>query len=60
MVYVVEGVAKNMFNALRGIKDWWMDDENGEKNDLMLLSVGKVKDFFYIGNMYGNIEDMFN
>ena len=60
VVYVAEGVAKNTFNALRGIKDWRTDDENGEKNDLTPLSAGKAKDFFYIGNMYGNIEDTFN
>ena len=52
VVYVAEGVAKNTFNALRGIKDWRTDDENGEKNDLTPLSAGKAKDFFYIGNMY--------
>lgn len=59
-VYVAEGVAKNTYNALRGIKDWRTDDENGEKNDLAPLSAGKAKDFFYIANMYGNIEDTFN
>jgi serine palmitoyltransferase len=60
VVYVAEGVAKNTYNALRGIKDWRTDDENGEKNDLAPLSAGKAKDFFYIANMYGNIEDTFN
>lgn len=60
VVYVAEGVAKNTYNALRGIKDWRTDDENGEKNDLLPLSKGKAMDFFYIANMYGNIEDTFN
>jgi len=60
VVYIAEGLAKNTYNALRGIKDWRTDDENGEKNDLAPLSAGKVKDFFYIANLYGNIEDTFN
>jgi|UniRef100_A0A7S0KN70 serine palmitoyltransferase len=60
VIYVAEGVAKNTYNALRGIKDWRTDDENGEKNDLLPLSKGKAMDFFYIANLYGNIEDTFN
>ena len=36
------------------------DDQNGEQNDLPALSKGKLKDFFYIRNLYGNIEDVFN
>ena len=57
---MAEGVAKNSFNSLRGIKDWRTDDANGERNDLPALSKGKLKDFFYIRNLYGNIEDVFN
>jgi serine palmitoyltransferase len=53
-------VAKNSYNSLRGIKDWRTDDANGEQNDLPALSKGKLKDFFYIRNLYGNIEDVFN
>ncbi len=45
---------------MRGIKDWRTDDANGEQNDLPALSKGKLKDFFYIRNLYGNIEDVFN
>mmetsp|Transcript_15376 Transcript_15376/g.37231 ORF Transcript_15376/g.37231 Transcript_15376/m.37231 type:complete len:997 (+) Transcript_15376:181-3171(+) len=59
-IYVAEGVAKNSYNSLRGIKDWRTDDVNGEQNDLPALSKGKLKDFFYIRNLYGNIEDVFN
>ena len=29
VVYIAEGLAKNTYNALRGIKDWRTDDENG-------------------------------
>ena len=36
------------------------DDINGAKNDLPPLSKGKLKDYFYIRNLYGNIEDAFN
>jgi serine palmitoyltransferase len=57
---VAEGLAKNSYNSLRGIKDWRTDDANGEQNDLPSLSKGKLKDFFYIRNLYGNIEDVFN
>ena len=57
---VAEGLAKNSYNSLRGIKDWRTDDQNGERNDLPALSKGKLKDFFYIRNLYGNIEDVFN
>ena len=53
-------MAKNSYNSLRGIKDWRTDDANGEQNDLPALSKGKLKDFFYIRNLYGNIEDVFN
>ena len=53
-------MAKNSYNSLRGIKDWRTDDQNGERNDLPALSKGKLKDFFYIRNLYGNIEDVFN
>ena len=53
-------MAKNSYNSLRGIKDWRTDDANGEHNDLPALSKGKLKDFFYIRNLYGNIEDVFN
>ena len=59
-VYVSEGVLKNCYNQIKGIKDWRTDDENGERNDLLPLSKGKAKDFFYIANLYGNIEDTFN
>ena len=57
---MAEGLAKNSYNSLRGIKDWRTDDANGEQNDLPSLSKGKLKDFFYIRNLYGNIEDVFN
>ena len=57
---VAEGLAKNTFNSLRGIKDWRTDDVNGDRNDLPALSKGKLQDFFYIRNLYGNIEDVFN
>ena len=57
---MAEGLAKNSYNSLRGIKDWRTDDQNGERNDLPALSKGKLKDFFYIRNLYGNIEDVFN
>ena len=57
---MAEGLAKNSYNSLRGIKDWRTDDANGEQNDLPALSKGKLKDFFYIRNLYGNIEDVFN
>lgn len=60
VVYVIEGVMKNCYNQIKGIKDWRTDDENGEKNDLLPLSKGKAMDFFYIANLYGNIEDTFN
>ena len=60
VVYVSEGVIKNCYNQIKGIKDWRTDDENGERNDLLPLSKGKAKDFFYIANLYGNIEDTFN
>ena len=53
-------MAKNSYNSLRGIKDWRTDDANGEHNDLPALSKGKLKDFFYIRNLDGNIEDVFN
>ena len=37
---VAEGLAKNTFNSLRGIKDWRTDDVNGDRNDLPALSKG--------------------
>lgn len=48
------------FSALTRSPRHATDDVNGDQNDLPALSKGKLKDFFYIRNLYGNIEDVFN
>lgn len=48
------------FSALCRSPRHTTDDVNGDQNDLPALSKGKLKDFFYIRNLYGNIEDVFN
>ncbi|KAK3259831.1 Serine palmitoyltransferase 1 [Cymbomonas tetramitiformis] len=55
-LYVGEASCKNMYNTLRGIKDWRKDD--AEALDFAPIAVGK--DFYYIRNLYGSIEDTFN